>query len=252
VLKLLFTHCEHSDFFFPNLKVQRFQKFIFINFSILIDIQTVPKFLKLHVAHVFENKTQFTEVQDSILVVVNFSKDFLQSLSVIESDVFAKLFKAEFAIIVVVMSSENSFQILFAWSQSSGSQHLCHFFLFKAADLDGSGYLEMEEMAQMLTSAGLRPSKQDLETIFAAHDHNNDGKFSFEEFCKYVRFNDRKALKKIFGEIDHNQNGVLDFSELRLVFKNMSYMQFQEFWNSLDVNQDGKIDEDEFLKSLYF
>ena len=52
--------------------------------------------------------------------------------------------------------------------------------LFKACDLDGSGFIDQQELANVCKDL----SKEDLREIFSALDKDGDGRISVEEFAK--------------------------------------------------------------------
>lgn len=58
---------------------------------------------------------------------------------------------------------------------------------FKAVDTDGSGFLEKNELEQVLNNVSLdlgvdKPSSEEVEEVLKELDANSDGKLSLEEF----------------------------------------------------------------------
>ena len=58
--------------------------------------------------------------------------------------------------------------------------------VFKAADADRSGYLDMEELAVLLGQAELGLTQQEVMAVMAMADTDSSGHVSFEEFCGMV------------------------------------------------------------------
>ena len=56
---------------------------------------------------------------------------------------------------------------------------------FAFYDTDRSGYLDKSEVAQVLTSAGMVVSKENLDLLMRSIDLNDDGKIDFEEFIQF-------------------------------------------------------------------
>ncbi|KAK7469798.1 hypothetical protein BaRGS_00033502 [Batillaria attramentaria] len=55
--------------------------------------------------------------------------------------------------------------------------------LFKACDLDGSGFIDQHELARVCTEL----STDDLREVFSELDRDGDGRISVEEFAKGFR-----------------------------------------------------------------
>jgi len=58
---------------------------------------------------------------------------------------------------------------------------------FKAVDIDGSGYLERNELEQVMINVAVdigveKPSKDEVEEVLKELDENGDGKLSQQEF----------------------------------------------------------------------
>ncbi|EGR31585.1 hypothetical protein IMG5_106370 [Ichthyophthirius multifiliis] len=58
---------------------------------------------------------------------------------------------------------------------------------FKAVDIDGSGYLEKNELEQVMINVASdigveKPTKEEVDEVLKELDENGDGKLSMEEF----------------------------------------------------------------------
>ncbi|CAF0811957.1 unnamed protein product [Rotaria sp. Silwood1] len=55
---------------------------------------------------------------------------------------------------------------------------------FKKFDRDGSGTITCDELQEVFSGMGKQLSKNQLQSMLSSLDVNNDGKLSFDEFCK--------------------------------------------------------------------
>ena len=88
---------------------------------------------------------------------------------------------------------------------------------FRKFDQDGSGELNMQEVAALLKDLGMESnSKAELEEIFGQFDRDHSGAVSFAEFMKWFTAFDAKA---VFDKYDTDQSGTLGPDELSKVLK---------------------------------
>lgn len=52
--------------------------------------------------------------------------------------------------------------------------------VFKQFDLDGDGFIQEEELRQVMVKMGQNPTEEEIKAMFKAADLNRDGKISFE------------------------------------------------------------------------
>jgi len=129
---------------------------------------------------------------------------------------------------------------------------------FKELDLNGDGFLTMEEMKTAFEKKGQKWDERD-EEIFKEVDKNGDGKIAIEEWLK--RFKDEveeeilKELKKYkenlkaemlkeFQALDENGDGFLTKDEIKSALKinEDKWGCFDEhYFTCLDENDDGKL-----------
>ncbi len=64
--------------------------------------------------------------------------------------------------------------------------------LFKDFDLDGSGYLTVDELAAMLAKLELSVDRRLLFSLFKKFDADESGTIEFEEFCRFIIFDPYK------------------------------------------------------------
>ena len=64
--------------------------------------------------------------------------------------------------------------------------------LFKDFDLDGSGYLTVDELAAMLAELELSVDRRMLFSLFNKFDMDASGTIEFEEFCRFIIFDPYK------------------------------------------------------------
>lgn len=53
---------------------------------------------------------------------------------------------------------------------------------FRQFDQDGSGYIQVQELSNIMNKMGRHVSKAELEAMINSIDSSGDGKISFEEF----------------------------------------------------------------------
>jgi Ca2+-binding EF-hand superfamily protein len=53
---------------------------------------------------------------------------------------------------------------------------------FNAVDVDGSGFLDRDEIRVLLENLGKRPTEADIDCAMAELDVDNSGEVDFEEF----------------------------------------------------------------------
>jgi Ca2+-binding EF-hand superfamily protein len=56
--------------------------------------------------------------------------------------------------------------------------------VFKQFDIDGDGYIQEEELRQVMTKMGQNPTDEEIKAMFKAADINRDGKISFEGIAR--------------------------------------------------------------------
>jgi len=127
--------------------------------------------------------------------------------------------------------------------------------IFKEFDIDGDGYIQEEELRQVMLKMGHNPSEDEIKAMFKAADLNKDGKISFEEFTEISRANPFSiSLKTVFGELDLDGDGHITKPELKLAFERMGQTvkadELEAIFHQADKDADAKIDFDEFVNMM--
>lgn len=92
--------------------------------------------------------------------------------------------------------------------------------LFAELDTDGSGYLDLDEVAKLSQMLGVNATRSEVQKAFAEMDNDANGEVSFEEFQRWwqnVKENDRRKVRRkvrnAFHKLDHNKDGTIDKEE---------------------------------------
>jgi len=125
--------------------------------------------------------------------------------------------------------------------------------LFKKLDKDGSGYLEIAELRDLLRSSGKQMSDQEICKAFMFFDSGGDKKISLAEFKKGIDviLNFEREITKVFNQFDTDGSGFLEKEELATILRNCYPNITDDCINDIikeaDSSNDGKISLKEFL-----
>ena len=81
--------------------------------------------------------------------------------------------------------------------------------VFKAADTDGDGQLDLDEYINHYKSQGVNISREDARLLYKDKDKDMDGKISFDEFT-----GKQTETEKAWNAIDSNRNGYVTRNEM--------------------------------------
>merc|ERR1719193_1413932 len=126
---------------------------------------------------------------------------------------------------------------------------------FKMLDADGDGSITRQEMS----ASGHKFSQEQIESIFALGDVNDDGAIDLDEFIGVMcpsaetviarissQFNNINDVKKAFLKIDVDKDGKISRSEMAKCGK-FNSQEVDAIFILGDVNGDGEIDLEEFI-----
>ena len=137
--------------------------------------------------------------------------------------------------------------------------------LFDQYDTDGSGDIDIDELAELMRSMRRMPKLSQLADMIRRHDGNDDGVISFPEFVELASAGELPReltgvlhtdetlaeVQRVFNAIDEDGSGNVDIDELAAWFHasghSMKYKDLFALLDEFDVDRDGKIDFSEFL-----
>jgi len=129
---------------------------------------------------------------------------------------------------------------------------------FKRADVNGDGYLSVEEYYRILKDHGIQCTKEEILQLIQMADKDNDGLISREEFLgeggsadPAPKFGDDEKTDLAFKAFDKNQDGYITKTEMLKTSKNLTKRQVDAVFLRNDVNQDGKISREEFHEFMH-
>lgn len=66
---------------------------------------------------------------------------------------------------------------------------------FRKIDINGDGYISLEELHKILTSKGEKKSKSEVKKMIDEVDENKDGRLDYKEFCQMVMSTTEESKK---------------------------------------------------------
>ncbi|BDA48418.1 probable calmodulin-like protein 5 at N-terminal half [Coccomyxa sp. Obi] len=129
---------------------------------------------------------------------------------------------------------------------------------FRAADLDGNGVIDREELRALLesTDSGAQYSitrwleDNDLDKIMQNYDANNDGVIQFEEFSKLAQDNilftgKIEEYEAAFNLVDTEGKGSVNATQLATLFQNLGhplpYDRLTKIMSDYDASKKGQV-----------
>jgi len=134
-------------------------------------------------------------------------------------------------------------------------------FLFNHFDKDGSGFMDMAELGDLMRSLGHNPTQQELEDIIQQNDKDGNKKIDFEEFK--VLMNKRKEFSSditdeeiidAFRTFDKEGIGFLSKNYIKHIMTHLGEImtdeEADEILSEADVDADGQINYIEFFNTI--
>ncbi|EAY03645.1 EF hand family protein [Trichomonas vaginalis G3] len=125
---------------------------------------------------------------------------------------------------------------------------------FEKLDIDGTGALSRDVVAQILEEEGNDLERLMVIILFETYDSNKDHLIQLDEYLQFCsemyRLTEREILRRIFDFCDKDHNQRLDLSEVIMLGKQMgrNVTESDAFATirALDANHDNTIDFEEF------
>lgn len=129
--------------------------------------------------------------------------------------------------------------------------------IFGRFDMDSDGSLTHLELAALLRSLGLKPTGDQIHTLFCDMDSNENGSVEFEELVNSIApvitqqsLIDQDQLMEVFRSFDRDGNGYITAPELARSMAKIGHpLNFKELIDMLkeaDTDGDGRISFEEF------
>ncbi|KAH0573729.1 Calmodulin [Spironucleus salmonicida] len=126
---------------------------------------------------------------------------------------------------------------------------------FKAFDIDGNGFVDLNEIETMLKSLHIKYNVDTIVKNMNKIDDDGNGYMDFEEFCKFmvlIKPKDKEVeLKNIFKLVDTDDSGEIDRTELQELLVNIGHMklsdqEIDDCFEILNISKSGLISFQEF------
>ncbi|CAJ0575887.1 unnamed protein product, partial [Mesorhabditis spiculigera] len=130
---------------------------------------------------------------------------------------------------------------------------------FDLLDVDRDGQLSRAEIAALLRTVKVEPTRMELDFIFEEMDTNKTGKINKDEFVRYMRSPPvhRTTLQEMesqFKEFDRDGDGEITYEEMRRILQECSGLDDEkatrEMFQATDRNGDGRISFLEFVAMM--
>jgi len=122
---------------------------------------------------------------------------------------------------------------------------------FSSIDLNGSGFITLEEFSKQKAPRGKKRHSDKKESVFEQMDSNSDGEVSESEFTDHREvMQQRKREQHEFTTIDANNSGVITLMEFSKHNpphgKRKGKNKTEKVFSKIDTNADGEVTELEF------
>jgi Ca2+-binding EF-hand superfamily protein len=139
-------------------------------------------------------------------------------------------------------------------ANSSGGRDMSAYLrqVFDSIDIDGSGSLDRDEVAQLSRNLGNELSPEELEAAMLEMDGDGGGEVDFEEFEDWYMnmLSSDDMIRVIFEQMDDDGSGTLEKAELGMLLAElgspMSDVELDGVMRSIDVDNNGDVDVQEF------
>ena len=128
---------------------------------------------------------------------------------------------------------------------------------FSRFDTDGSGDLDIRELAKLLSTVGLTLTEADVGRLLAQYDEDNSGTLSEDEFLVLAQrelalAGELSLYAGAFKAVDMDGSGEIDVREFRALLDRLGYpcepKEVETLCANFDADGNGKLSFDEFLE----
>eukprot|EP00088_Acartia_fossae_P012304 TRINITY_DN1633_c0_g1_i1.p1 TRINITY_DN1633_c0_g1~~TRINITY_DN1633_c0_g1_i1.p1 ORF type:complete len:1625 (+),score=462.94 TRINITY_DN1633_c0_g1_i1:438-4877(+) len=138
---------------------------------------------------------------------------------------------------------------------------------FQKLDVDKDGQISQQEIIQGMSSAGLKLSSAEIETLFLLGDRDGNGQIDFSEFAQIMIpsaseriaklkkcFRSRSEIEAAFHRFDANKDGAISFNELKAGLSSSGIhfndQEVETVFALADKDCDGEVSMSEFVNLL--
>eukprot|EP00092_Neocalanus_flemingeri_P000651 GFUD01000693.1.p1 GENE.GFUD01000693.1~~GFUD01000693.1.p1 ORF type:complete len:3364 (-),score=1087.83 GFUD01000693.1:1093-10800(-) len=138
---------------------------------------------------------------------------------------------------------------------------------FKKFDADNDGQISRQEVMQGASSAGLKLSSEEVDTLFILGDKDGDGQIDFSEFAEIMIpsaperiaklkkcFRNRSEIESAFRRFDTDKDGAISFNELKSGLSSCGILfteqEVETCFAVADRDGDGEVSLSEFVELL--
>jgi len=129
--------------------------------------------------------------------------------------------------------------------------------LFQRMDVDGNGFISVQEFKDAMSRSGNKVNEQELLEMIKAYDVDESGEIDYAEFITAMsnlnRLNTLENIQKAFRRFDTDGDGTITAEEILEALKdipNIARSEAEQIIRDADKNGDGKIDFEEFFSMM--
>merc|ERR1711872_386442 len=179
-----------------------------------------------------------------------------------DTDQDGKINFLEFAKVMIPAANETLSKFWKSFSSISSVRQA-----FQKLDADKDGQISRQEVTQGMSSAGLKLTSAEVDTLFILGDKDNNGQIDFSEFAQIMIpsaneriaklkkcFRNRSEIEAAFRRFDTNKDGAISYDELRAGLScsgiHFNDQEVETCFAVADRDCDGEVSLAEFVSML--